>query len=109
MIACIVFSLFRCGVFGGAVLAPVLIRNPLVECHTGRHATYEALAAIFMILYVAGVPFGVFVALWRNKAHLNDESSPKHKAVKYQYGALYRQFTPQFWYFGECDIKALRV
>ena len=36
-----------------------------------------------------------------NRKHLNNESSPKHKAVKYEFGALYRQFTPEFWYFGE--------
>ena len=54
-----------------------------------------------MMLYVAGVPLAVFTTLWWNRKHLNDESSPKHKAVKYEFGALYRQFTPEFWYFGE--------
>ena len=96
-----IFSVFRCDLFGGAVERPVFVRNLLVECHTGRHAVYEALAALFMLLYVAGVPLAVFVALWCNRKHLNEESSPKHKAIKYEFGALYRQFTPEFWYFGE--------
>jgi hypothetical protein len=96
-----IFSIFRCRVYEGAVEAPVFVRNLLVACHTGRHAVFEGLAVLFMLLYVAGVPFAVFVALWWNRKHLNDESSPRHNAVKYEFGALYRQFTPRFWYFGE--------
>ena len=94
-----IFSILRCVKFDG-IVSSILAKNLLVECHVGRHALYEGLSALFMVLYVIGVPFGVFMALWWNRKHLNDESSPKHNAVKYEYGALYRQFTPQFWYFG---------
>ena len=96
-----ILSVFRCDTYDGALAAPVFVRNLLVECHTGRHAVFEGLSVLFMLLYVAGVPLAVFVALWWNRKHLNDEMSPKHKAVKYEFGALYRQFTPQCWYFGE--------
>ena len=58
-----------------------------------------------MLLYVAGMPLAVFVALWCNRKHLNNESSPKHEAIKYEFGALYRQFTPRYWYFGEIFLN----
>ena len=58
-------------------------------------SVFEGLSVLFMLLYVAGVPLAVFVALWWNRKHLNDEMSPKHKAVKYEFVVLYRQFTPQ--------------
>lgn len=96
-----IFSIFRCRLYEGAVVAPVLVQNLLVTCHTGRHAVFEGLAVLFMLLYVAGVPVAVFVALWWNREHLNDESSLRHDAIKYEFGALYRQYTPQFWYFGK--------
>jgi len=99
-----VFSIFRCDSFEGAVAQPVFVYNLLVKCHMDRHAVFEGLAVVFMLLYVAGVPLAVFLVLWLNRRHLNDESSPKHEAVKYKFGALYRQFTPQHWYFGECKL-----
>ena len=104
-----VFSIFRCRLYKGAVTEPVFVRNLLVTCHTGRHALFEGLAALFMLLYVAGVPLAVFLALWWNRKHLNDESSLRHKAVKYEFGALYRQFTPRFWYFGESFLESSSV
>jgi hypothetical protein len=95
-----IFSTFRCHIYGGAVDAPVLDRNVLVKCHTGRHAVFEGLAALFMLLYVAGIPLSMFIVLWWHRKHLNDKSSQRHTTIKYMLGALYRQFTPQFWYFG---------
>ena len=89
-----VFSIFRCRDFGEFVLA----RNVLVECYTGRHAMFQGLSVLFMVLYVAGMPLAIFVALWRNRKHLHD-ATPKHEEIKYEFGALYMQFTPKYWYF----------
>ena len=95
-----IFSVFRCRSFQG-VPGEVLVQNLNVACHTGRHAVFEALAAVFMMLYVLGVPLAVFLTLWRNRKALNDEAHPEHKAVAYAFGPLYSQFEPQYWYFGE--------
>lgn len=94
-----IFNLFRCKEFLG-VAKPVLEANVLVTCHTGQHAVYEIVSIFFMVFYVVGVPLGVFVVLWHNRAHLNDTSSGEHIAVWYKYHALYGQFEPKYWYFG---------
>jgi hypothetical protein len=94
-----IFSVFRCRSVEG-VPGEVLVQNLNVACHTDRHAVFEALAAVFMMLYVLGVPLAVFLTLWRNRKALNDESNPEHEAVAYEFGPLYSQFEPQYWYFG---------
>ena len=94
-----VFSTFRCREFPG-VLA-VLASDFSVECHTGRHALFEALSVLFMVLYVFGMPFGAFLSLWYHRKHLNDPASPRHDMVKFMFGALFEQFEPAFWWFGK--------
>ena len=77
----------------------LLSKNLLVHCHVGRHALFEALAALFLILYVIGVPCIIFLLLWFNRKDLNDEDSPRHESVKFKFGALYQQFEPKAWWF----------
>ena len=93
-----VFSIFRCREFAG-VNTPVLAANFMVDCYSTRHTKFAITGIFFMVLYVIGVPFLVFVLLWRNRNHLNDRTSVRHEVVKYEFGALYRQFEPSFWFF----------
>jgi hypothetical protein len=37
--------------------------------------------------------------LWRNRIHLHDEESPKHRWVKTALGGLYVQYEPDYWWF----------
>ena len=69
-----------------------------VECFGDNHSTYVVLACLFMVLYVVGVPVSVWILLWVHKKHLYDPSQPKHQKVRREFGALFEQYEPKFWY-----------
>ena len=65
-------------------------------------------AILFMVLYVVGVPLGVYFLLRMNRKHLFDESSPKHKQVTREFGTLFAQYEPKF-YFYECFVLVKKM
>ena len=60
---------------------------------------FSAIAAIFVFVYVLGIPVAMMVALWKNKKHLHDKDSPKHYVVHSALGGLYEQYEPRYWFF----------
>ncbi len=53
-----------------------------------------------LVVYVAGIPFAVLMALRANKKYLYD-TDPAHKAkhedVIAEFGTLYQQYEPKYW------------
>eukprot|EP00946_MAST-07B_sp_MAST-7B-sp1_P005019 g5019.t1 len=70
-----------------------------VECWSKEHNSSVILAVMSMILYVVGIPGGLFFLLWKNRRHLHDSTSLKHKAVKFEIGGLYLSYSRKYWYF----------
>ena len=60
---------------------------------------YAALAAVFIAQYIVGIPLGMFVALFRNRKALYDESHPRHQDVFYELGGMYAQYEPAYYWF----------
>merc|ERR1712167_422639 len=53
----------------------------------------------FTLLYIVGIPLLMFVMLFKNRRALHDASHPRHKEVAFEYGGLYAQYEPQFYWF----------
>ena len=88
--------MFRCQEVDGI---RVLQGDFSVTCDQDKHAIFLILSIAFLILYCAGIPIGVFLILWRNRKALFDEKHKRHEEVDYEYGGLYQQYEPKFWYF----------
>ena len=73
-----------------------------VECFGEEHLPKAIFACVFMVLYVIGVPIGVWVLLWAHKKHLFDPSQPKHHKVRREFGTLFEQYEPKYWY---CELQ----
>jgi len=86
-----VFSVFRCVDIGGVDL-PVMSLDYSVTCHEGIHARFAIYAIISLCLYVIGIPVAIFAALWLNKKHLHDKTSPKYEIVHHALGGLYESY-----------------
>jgi hypothetical protein len=97
-IATRVFSVLRCtSVREGGKLFLALDFN--IVCFGDEHSKRLALAAVCMIVYVVGIPLGVFATLYKNRDHLHDATSPQHRAIKFELGGLYQQYEQRFWWF----------
>ena len=91
-IATRVFGILRCKpVKGMPEDITVMTSDYNVFCYQGKHNERLGLAIACMLIYVAGIPIGVFFVLWRNRKHLWDVRSEKHEAVKFELGGLYEQ------------------
>ena len=91
-----VFSVFRCQEVDGI---RILQEDFSVTCGQDKHAIFLLLSIAFLIIYCAGIPIGVLLILWRNRKALFDEKHKRHEEVDYEYGGLYQQYEPQYWYF----------
>ena len=60
-------------------------------CHEGEHASMVFVCVVFMLLYILGIPLGMFLALFRNRHALWDDSHAKHDYVNKVFGGLYHQ------------------
>lgn len=92
-----IFSTWKCKSIQG-VNDEVLAADFSVKCFVGKHLIYSGLAFGFLMLYILGLPFGLFMLLWKNRKHLNDTNSDVHESVKESYGGLYEQYEPQYWW-----------
>ena len=58
-------------------------------------------------MYVIGVPLIQFIALWRNRRHLHEDSAldlKSHRRVKKQFGAIYQHYTEECYYYDLIDL-----
>ena len=60
---------------------------------------YALVAAACLVVYIIGLPFGMFMALYKNRQHLFDTASKEHERVKASYGGLYLQYEEKYWWF----------
>ena len=101
-----IFSVFRCKSIVG-IEGQLLAADVSVVCHETEHVTYLIVAGAFLGLYIIGIPFFMFIMLWRNRKHLHmkegaEEPTEEHLAVKAKLGGLYLQYEPKYWVSGGC-------
>ena len=77
----------------------VLMSDYSVECWQDHHNLYATISFVCIGLFVVGIPLGVLTTLWYHKRHLYDVKSPRHKEVIHEFGTLYLQYEPNFWYW----------
>ena len=94
-----IFTMFKCKSIDGIDDGQLLMEDYTQTCASGEHVTYQLLGIVFLCVYVIGIPFGMFLILWRNKKHLHDEASPKHHLIKNALGGMYTQYEPKYWWF----------
>ena len=94
-----VFTMLRCRQVDGIDDGLVLVADWSVRCGQGEHIVYAALALVFMLVYILGIPMTMLVLLYRKRNALYDESHPEHKDVYYQLGGLYSNFEPRYYWF----------
>ena len=93
-----IFTVFRCKAIDG-VEGEWLEADFAVLCWEGTHKTYLTVAIVFLILFILGVPFVVFVVLFTHRKSLWDANHKEHKDTLYELGGLYDQYEPQYWWF----------
>merc|ERR1712166_1227979 len=96
------FQMFKCSSFNG-VAYQVLEADPSMVCWEDEHALYVTLSIVFICIYVIGIPLTMFVVLWKNKKHLyveeGKEATERQKEVEFEFGSMYTQYEPKYWYF----------
>ena len=95
-----IFSIWSCRAIPMSDTTVVLLQDDFnVVCHEGIHATFVAMAVVFMVLFVFGFPSLVLLILLKNKKALHDPTHVNYKAVNYEYGPLFLQYEQKyFWY-----------
>ena len=91
-----VFSVLRCQNVNNVYVLQIDFN---IVCWEGKHTIHAFLAIGFMFIYCFGVPACVFIILYKNRKHLWDESSSKNDVVDHEFGGLYKQYEPQYWWF----------
>merc|ERR1712028_51419 len=88
---------------GDGVAYQVLEADPSMVCWEDDHKVYSMLSFVFVCIYVIGIPLTMFVVLWKNKKHLyveeGKEPTEKQKEVEFEFGSMYTQYEPKYWYF----------
>merc|ERR1711865_652276 len=96
------FQMFKCSSFKG-VAYQVLEADPSMICYGDDHIVYLMLSFVFICIYVIGIPLIMFVVLWKNRKHLyvqeGTEATEKQKEVEFEFGSMYTQYEPKYWYF----------
>jgi hypothetical protein len=83
-------------------LGEVLEMDFSIDVDGAMHSKVKIITAVGIILYVVGIPFGVAMALRSNLKYLYDDSPEnkvKHEACVSEFGTLYMQYEPRFWYW----------
>ena len=83
----------------------VLAADYSVRCLQGEHVYYAIMGFVFLVVYVFGIPLGMFVLLFRNRKYLHDKNRypNEHQEIKAYLGGLYQQYEPRWWWF-ECFV-----
>merc|ERR1712028_57111 len=88
---------------GDGVAYQVLEADPSMVCWEDDHKVYSMLSFVFVCIYVIGIPMIMFVVLWKNRKHLyvaeGTEATERQKEVEFEFGSMYTQYEPKYWYF----------
>eukprot|EP00946_MAST-07B_sp_MAST-7B-sp1_P002793 g2793.t1 len=71
---------------------------------SGEHSAYIAVALVYLLFFVVGVPLFLLWELWRHREYLHNPMSRKHGQVKDRLGSVYEDFEPEYWFFETCTI-----
>ena len=93
-----IFSVFRCKEIDG-IDGQVLAADFSIKCHETEHSMYALVAGACLGVYIIGLPFGMFMVLYKNRRHLFDTASKEHERVKASFGGLYLQYEEKYWWF----------
>jgi len=82
----------------------VLAVDYSINAFQEQHMPYVFLTIGCMVVYVLGIPIAVFIALRSNKKYLysagtTEEHRRKHEEVVAEFGTLYLQYEPKYWYW----------
>ena len=77
----------------------VMLVNYQAECGGTEHRALITAAVFFIVLWVAGIPISVLIALRAHRAALYDATHPRHKEVIHEFGTLYMAYEPEYWYW----------
>ncbi len=79
-----IFSIFRCRSISISADESMSRFNADYNyaCHVGKHGLFEILAAIFLVVYVFGVPFLVLYILLRNRPFLHARDTMIHPSIE---------------------------
>ena len=83
----------------------VLAADYSIEYMGTQHMPYVYFVVVCMVVFVVGIPLSVLVALKRNKQWLyknaasTEEHCQRHAEVVDEFGALYLQYEPKYWYW----------
>ena len=110
-LATTIFSVFRCKTIDG-IDGQVLVADFAIRCYESTHNSYLIVAGAFMLLYILGIPFFMFLVLWRNRKHLHakegeKEATKEHLDAIARYGGLYLQYEPEYWVSGGVGRRVL--
>ena len=98
-----VFAMLRCRqlVGLGGEDAVWLQVDREMQCWTPDHMPYVAVALAGLALYVFGAPFLLLHQVKKILAriHRGDVGHKQQTILNFQYGAVYKQFEPEYWYF----------
>ena len=82
----------------------VLVADWTMRCGQGDHRLFSAVAVVFMLLLVVGIPFGVLLTLFSNRKHLFDQTHPLHVETRFKYGTLYSMYEQKYYWFEIVNI-----
>merc|ERR1711865_1192030 len=82
----------------------VLVVDYSIGAFQEQHMPYVFLTIGCMVVYVLGIPIAVFIALRSNKKYLysagtTEEHRRKHEEVVDEFGTLFLQYEPKYWYW----------
>lgn len=92
------FSMLNCTYVPGIPGKQYLLSDMNVECWADQHIFDGIVAIIFILLYIVGVPFGMFIGMWRNRDSMYDKKHPRHAHVSQTYGGLYDNYEEKYWF-----------
>ena len=85
-----IFTLFKCKSIPG-IEGQLLVEDFTQKCGAGEHVTYSILGMVCLLLFVLGIPIGMFLLLYTVRKHLHDETSEHHVIVRNALGGMYLQ------------------
>ena len=82
----------------------VLAVDYSVEAFGDEHQPFVILCIVSMVIFVFGIPLAVFLALRSNRKYLysqgtTDEHHQRHHDCIDEFGTLYLQYEPDYWYW----------
>ena len=94
------FNMLNCMDVEGIPDKEFLIYDMNVECWVGQHMTDAVMAIMFLVIYIFGLPAGMFYGMFLHRKAMWDPSHSNHDHVLHMYGGLYEQVRLRrvFWF-----------